>query len=79
MQCIRIFNNSASNQLRINSHKLYILCFICIYRLTIRVTIIGRDKDISFVHSIKITVRLIVILTTPPRKAAAPINENVPR
>lgn len=33
---------------------------------------------ISLVDSIKMTVRLMVILTTPPRKAAAPIKAKVP-
>lgn len=47
--------------------------------LTISVTMIGSDRDISLVHSMRITVRLIVIRTTPPRKAAEPMSEKVPR
>ncbi len=40
---------------------------------TRRVNMIGRPKDISLVDSMRITVRLMVIRTTPPRKAAAPM------
>lgn len=39
----------------------------------------GKARVISFVHSIRITVRLMVILTTPPKNAAAPIREKVPK
>ena len=46
--------------------------------LTISVIMMGRPKEISLVDSIRITVRLMVILTTPPRKAAAPIRAYVP-
>lgn len=44
----------------------------------IKVIIRGRAKDISPVVSIIITVKLIVILTTPPNWAAAPIKAYFP-
>lgn len=40
---------------------------------TIKVIMMGSPYVISFVDSIRMTVRLMVILTTPPRKAAAPM------
>lgn len=45
---------------------------------TIRVIIIGSPYVISFVDSMRMTVRLMVILTTPPRNAAAPMRAKVP-
>ena len=39
---------------------------------------IGRPYVISLVDSMRMTVRLMVILTTPPRKEAAPIRAKVP-
>lgn len=48
------------------------------YMLTISVIMMGRPYVISLVDSIRMTVRLMVIRTTPPRKAAAPIRANVP-
>lgn len=44
----------------------------------IRVTIRGNANDISPVVSIIITVKLIVIRTTPPNCAAAPTNAYFP-
>ena len=45
---------------------------------TISVTSSGKPYSTSSVDSINITVKLTVILTTPPRNAAAPISANVP-
>lgn len=45
---------------------------------TMSVIMMGRPYVISLVDSMRMTVRLMVILTTPPRKAAAPIRANVP-
>ena len=45
---------------------------------TISVIMIGRPYVISLVDSMRMTVRLMVILTTPPRKEAAPIRAKVP-
>lgn len=47
-------------------------------KLTMSVIIMGRPYEISFVDSMRMTVRLMVIRTTPPRKAAAPIKAKVP-
>lgn len=48
------------------------------YLLTISVIMMGRPYVISLVDSMRMTVRLMVMRTTPPRKAAAPIRANVP-
>lgn len=48
------------------------------FDLTMTVIMMGSPKEISLVDSIRITVRLMVILTTPPRKAAAPMRAYVP-
>lgn len=45
---------------------------------TIRVIMMGSPYVISLVDSMRMTVRLMVILTTPPRKAAAPMRAKVP-
>lgn len=46
--------------------------------LTIRVIMMGSPYVISLVDSIRMTVRLMVIRTTPPKKAEAPIRAKVP-
>ena len=42
--------------------------------LTMTVIMMGRPYSISLVDSIRMTVRLMVILTTPPRNEAAPMS-----
>lgn len=44
----------------------------------IRTIMTGKPKDIPCVASIKIAVKLIVILTTPPNCAAAPNKAYLP-
>lgn len=46
--------------------------------LTISVIMMGRPYVISLVDSMRMTVRLMVMRTTPPKKAAAPIRAKVP-
>lgn len=46
--------------------------------LTISVIMMGSPYVISLVDSIRMTVRLMVMRTTPPSRAAAPIREKVP-
>ena len=41
--------------------------------LTMTVIIMGSPYSISLVDSIRMTVRLMVILTTPPKNDAAPM------
>ena len=45
---------------------------------TISVIMMGSPYSISLVDSMRMTVRLMVMRTTPPRNEAAPINEYVP-
>lgn len=54
------------------------LCRRMVRQCTIRVIMMGSPYVISLVDSMRMTVRLMVIRTTPPRKAAAPISANVP-
>ena len=61
-----------------NLKSIYIAPFNLINSHTINTIIRGRPYEISLVDSIRMTVREIVIRTTPPRNAAAPIKAYVP-